>query len=81
MEKKVDVKKRYSQELNSIAYILQNLENGRYYEKSGAKMDGYLANNIIKLRNELDELLDKIEYGKESVTEELGKAISESPLG
>lgn len=76
MEKVLDVKKRYSEEIEKIDYILRNLENGRYYEKSGATMDGYLATNISKIRENLDDLIQKIEYNKDSSIERLAKAIS-----
>lgn len=76
MEKVIDIKKRYSRELGEINYILQNLENGRYYENSHAQMDGYLATNISTLRKQIAELLYKIEYNQDSINEELGKALS-----
>jgi hypothetical protein len=71
MEKKIDIKKKYSRELEDIDYILRNLEKGRYYEKTGAKMDGALATNIQNLRKHLNELLDKVEYNEKSVKDEL----------
>lgn len=71
MEKNVDVRNKYSHELSEINYILQNLENGRYYENSRAQCDGYLATNIQNLRKHLNELLDKVEYNEKSVKEEL----------
>lgn len=75
MEKKIDIKKKYSRELEDIDYILRNLENGRYYEKSGAKMDGYLATNIQNLRKNINVLLDKIEYDKESIDDQIAKLV------
>lgn len=80
MEKKIDIKKKYSRELEDIDYILRNLENDRYYEKSGAKMDGYLATNIQNLRKNIATLLDKIEYDKDSVDEEIFKAIDKAGI-
>lgn len=75
MEKKIDIKKKYSRELEDIDYILRNLENGRYYEKSGAKMDGYLATNIQNLRKNINVLLDKIEYDKESIDDQIARLV------
>ena len=66
-EKVVDVKDRYSREIEEIRYILQNLENGRYYENSGAKMDGYLSTNIIKLKKYLNDLINKVEYNLDEI--------------
>lgn len=76
-EKVVDVKDRYSREIEEIRYILQNLENGRYYENSGAKMDGYLSTNIIKLKKYLNNLINKVEYNLDSDEDEIVKAFSD----
>ena len=76
-EKVVDVKDRYSREIEEIRYILQNLENGRYYENSGAKMDGYLSTNIIKLKKYLNDLINKVEYNLDSDEDEIVKAFSD----
>jgi len=76
MEKVVDIKDRYSTEIEEIAYILRNLENGRVYGYNGnaSKMDGSLAQNAQKLRKEIGSLLSKVEYGKDSISEEIGEA-------
>jgi len=71
MNDEVKIRNKYSYELNEINYILQNLENGRYYENTGAQSDGYVATRIQKLRKHLEELLDKIEYNEKSVKDEL----------
>lgn len=76
-EKVVDVKDRYSREIEEIRYILQNLENGRYYENSGVKMDGYLSTNIIKLKKYLNDLINKVEYNLDSDEDEIVKAFSD----
>ena len=76
-EKVVDVKDRYSREIEEIRYILQNLENGRYYENSGAKMDGNLSTNIIKLKKYLNDLINKVEYNLDSDEDEIVKAFSD----
>lgn len=74
-EKVIDIKEKYGNEINEIEYILKNLENGRYYENSQAKMDGYLANNIIKLREKLNDIFSKIEYNKDSIDDEIFDAV------
>ncbi|ACO84851.1 hypothetical protein CJF16_19735 [Clostridium botulinum] len=76
MEKVLDVKKRYSRELEDIDYILRNLENGRYYENTKAKMDGYLATNVADIRKKVDDLINKIEYNKDSIDEQLMKELA-----
>jgi hypothetical protein len=76
MDKVIDIKKRYSRELEDIDYILRNLENGRYYENTKAKMDGYLATNIADIRKDLNDLINKIEYNKDSIDEKIGKEFS-----
>ncbi|MBY6816454.1 hypothetical protein HYH38_08355 [Clostridium botulinum] len=80
MEKVIDIKKKYSHELNEINYILQNLEIGRYYESTGARMDGSLATNIQKLKKNLNELFDKIEYNEDSVSDEIKSIVKEKGL-
>lgn len=76
MGKIIDVKSKYSQELEDIDYTLRNLENNRYYEKSGAKMDGYLATNIQNVRKNIADLINKIEYDKESIDDKISEAFS-----
>ncbi|MCI1478245.1 MAG: hypothetical protein LKH93_11130 [Clostridium beijerinckii] len=76
MEERNEIRKKYSYELNEINYILQNLENGRYYENSNAQCDGYLATNIQKLKKHFNELLDKIEYNENSIKDEIKEAKS-----
>lgn len=77
MDKVIDIKRRYSKELEDINYILQNLENDRYYEKSGARMDGYLSTNISNLRKGIEDLIEKIEYNEESEHEKLAEALKD----
>jgi hypothetical protein len=72
-EKVVDIKVRFHMELSQIDYILTGLENGRVLELNGSNMDGSLAHNAQKLRKEIARLLYKIQYGKDSDSEELGK--------
>jgi len=54
-EKKVDITGKYSREIQNIKNKLQQLEDGRIYEKTGAQMDGYLATNIGQLRKMIAE--------------------------
>jgi len=58
-------------EIQEIANKLRQLENSRIYELSGAQMDGYLTTNIQQLKKMIAQLIDKIEYGKDSITNEL----------
>lgn len=50
MDKAVDIIDRYSSEISDIKNKLNQLEKGRIYELTGAKMDGYLSTNIEQLR-------------------------------
>ena len=50
------IKEKYSVELNHIQNRLNHLKNGRVYELTNAKMDGYLINNIEKLEHDIYEL-------------------------
>lgn len=61
--RKTNIVDEYSHEINEIRYILNNLERGRIYEKTGWSQDGYLATNIQKLRKEIVNLLVKIQDG------------------
>ncbi|ASN71564.1 hypothetical protein 10S8_8 [uncultured Caudovirales phage] len=77
-DRKLDYKisAEYSHELNDIRNKLGQLERGRVYELSGAKMDGYLATNIEELREMINQLLGKIQNGKDGIDAELAEAIS-----
>ncbi|HHY24496.1 MAG TPA: hypothetical protein GX527_09735 [Clostridiaceae bacterium] len=77
MDKKIDVTGRYQQELLDIKNKLNQLENDRYYEKSGIKNDGYLATNIQALRRSIADLIYKIEYGEDSIIEKLYKVLGD----
>lgn len=73
-EKTLDISGRFSDEINDIKYILQNLENGLVTElHPQAKMYGSLAHNVDKLRTKLNEVLYKLEYDKPSDSEVLGE--------
>lgn len=80
MDKKIDVTGRYHQELLDIKNKLNQLENDRYYEKSGVKTDGYLSTNIQDLRKSIADLIYKIEYGEDSSMEKLQKAFDKIDL-
>ncbi|WP_439931157.1 hypothetical protein ACSTTP_07285 [Bacillus velezensis] len=69
------VVKKYRREINNIENRLKDLEKSRIYELSGSKMDGYLATNISKLRDDFHELLYKIETNEESIEEKLRSAL------
>lgn len=71
ISKDIDIENRFSKELNDIRNKLTQLKNGRVYEISRATMDGYLATNIEQLEKMIDELINKIEYGKKSFSEEI----------
>ena len=75
--KSVDVRERYCREIGEIEYILKNLEEGRYYEKTSARGDGYLATNITNLRNKLNDLINKVEYNLDSDEDKIVKAFSD----
>ena len=73
MDKVVDVSDRYSAEILNIKNKLNQLEKGRIYEITGAKMDGYLSTNIEQLRESINDLLYKIEFNKESINERVSR--------
>lgn len=73
MDKVVDVSDRYSAEILNIKNKLNQLEKGRVYELTGAKMDGYLSTNIEQLRESINDLFYKIEFNKESINERVSR--------
>lgn len=72
----IDVKGKYQEEINNISNLLNELENGRIYEFTGASMDGRLQTKIGKLRGLLDNLINKIEYGKDSERDLIAECFS-----
>jgi hypothetical protein len=76
-EKVIDIKERFSVEISNIEYILQGLENGLVTDlHPNSKMYGSLAHNVEKLRKELNNVMNRIQYGKESVIEEMNEAFA-----
>lgn len=67
------IKDEYSAELNNISNRLTQLKNGRVYELSNAKMDGFLYTNIEK---DIYDLLFKIQSVKEGFCHEIGEKIA-----
>jgi len=53
--------------------MFRQLGNGRIYEFTEARMDGYLATNIVKLRDSLEELIYKIEQAKPALLDQINK--------
>ena len=72
---KVDVRNKYQGELINIKNLLNQLEKGRIYELTNAKMDGYLSTNIEQLREMISDLIYKIEYDEESIHEKLRQSV------
>ncbi|EJV74523.1 hypothetical protein bcgnr5411_54000 [Bacillus cereus] len=70
-EKVIDIRNGYGMEVDNIRTKLSELENGRIYELTGARMDGSIAQNIQRLKDMLNDLCNKIEYGKDSMIEEI----------
>lgn len=77
MEKKIDLSGRYDEEISEINYILQGLYDGRIYGLNGnnSRMDGSLQHNVIELAKKLNRLMTKIEYGKDSISDEIAKCM------
>jgi len=80
MDKKVDVINKYNQEILDIKNKLNQLERGRVYELSKAQMDGYLATNIEQLRRMIKELIYKIEYDQDSISDKIAEALNKADL-
>lgn len=75
MEKKIDIIGKYDEEIAEINDILQGLYNGRVYGLNGnnCSMDGSLQHNVTKLTKNLNQLFTKIEYGKDSISDEIAE--------
>jgi hypothetical protein len=74
MNKKIDIKKTYEDEVRKIYNKLQKIKDYHYYEHTNDKSDGRLSTNIDQLREMFDDLINKIEYRKESdesITDEI----------
>ena len=55
------IKERYTSELADIASRLDKLKNGRVYELSNVQSDGFIATNVEQLKDQINELLGKIQ--------------------
>jgi hypothetical protein len=70
MKKQIDIESRYASEIGRINDKLRELKAGRFAGYNGnGSTDGFLENKIDKLAQDLNELMYKIEYGKESELE------------
>ena len=76
-DKKIEIRKKYSHELHDIKNKLDQLRNGRVYEISNVKSDGYISTNIDQLEKSIANLLSKVENGEDSFLEFFSKQISE----
>ncbi|KNY26356.1 hypothetical protein Bccel_1618 [Pseudobacteroides cellulosolvens ATCC 35603 = DSM 2933] len=72
--KVIDISQKYSHEIDNIKNKLSDLERGRIYEITNVKMDGYLATNVVQLKEMISDLIYKIEYDKDSISDDIGKA-------
>ncbi|MEW4271735.1 hypothetical protein [Priestia megaterium] len=70
MSEPLGIREKYSREIQDIGNKLRDLENGRIYELTDAQMDGYLATNIGKLRDMLQDLIVKIDTQAPSINDE-----------
>lgn len=66
MEKIIDIREKYENEIRLISDRIASLETGQIYELTNNKSDGYLKTNARELRKMLNQLCKKIEYAKPS---------------
>jgi hypothetical protein len=74
--KLMEISKKYNIEIRKVFEIIDKLEHGRYLEHSGAPMDGGLNFNLEKLKENVNDLLTKVENGLPSETERMSEALS-----
>lgn len=67
----MDIKKRYSIELNKLSNHLTDLERGHIYELTGTPGTPSCAKLAEHLRKDIGELLHKIENDEPSVAEKV----------
>lgn len=77
-ENQVNIAEVYKLEILEIADKLNQLEQGRFYENTKAAMDGSLSTNVQNLRSMLNDLFNKIQYGKESNIDKLSDIFNDS---
>lgn len=70
-DNRLGIFEKYRHEIEEIEYKLSNLENNRYYEHTGAKMDGSVSTNAQQLRKMIRELLLKIDKQAPSNDDEM----------
>ena len=69
----MDIKKRYSIELNKLSNHLTDLERGHIYEITGTPGTPSCATLADHLRKDIGELLHKIENDEPSVAEKVAE--------
>ncbi|MCM2590493.1 hypothetical protein NDQ53_14415 [Rossellomorea marisflavi] len=60
-QKPTSIFNAYSHEISNIMNQLTHLENNRYYENTGARMDGSVSTNARQLKEKIKDLLIKID--------------------
>lgn len=70
----MDISKRYSVELNKLGNHLTDLERGHIYELTGTPGTPSCATLAKHLRQDIGELLHKIENNEPSVAEKISEA-------
>lgn len=66
-----EISEKYTSEIEDIRCKLNQLENGKIKEFTGAKQDGNLDTNIKKLREMINDLLYKIQNGEKGDKDKL----------
>lgn len=74
MEKVIDLSTKYASEIAAIHFLLKEVGSGRIYGFPGncTPGDDELETNVDKLTEKITDLLNKIEYGKDSGADQSG---------
>lgn len=76
MDNKLDISNKYSRELDDIYLTLQEIEREVNNDNNEAQKE-YLVSITKNVREKINELVDKIQYNKESIKEKIEKNFPE----
>ena len=75
-----DILERYNSVISEIKRWLNSIKEGNLYGEKfdGSNIDGSLSTNAMEIEKLMEDLLNKIQYGRDSNEEKMGKVISKA---